>query len=170
MRKIVLSGAVLLGLLLIGSTSLAEVPGKIWWTEFTSDVFTFDSPGLYEYTYTWSSGGEISYAVQVAPEAQPYKGAALLRPWSVRARTDEPGLNCADLEAPIIQLGQPVRFQVFWTADSEMSRQQAEASFDAVSFTVLWGDETVSLERHGTYLDRGNIDWMNVSCRWTVRP
>ena len=32
MRKIVLSGAVLLGLLLMGSTSLAEAPGKDWWT------------------------------------------------------------------------------------------------------------------------------------------
>ena len=49
MKKVVIPVAVVLGLLLLGSTSLAVSPGKLWWTEYTSDVFTWSAEG----TYTW---------------------------------------------------------------------------------------------------------------------
>lgn len=168
MKRPVISVAVLLALLLLGSTSLAEAPGKIWRTEFTSDVFTFDSPGFYEYTYDFTDL-QLSYTVEVAEEALAYEGAALLRPWTVRARTDEPGLDCADVDA-LIQLGQPVRFHVFLVTGDEMTHQEAEDLWDTASVTVLWGDEAVSLERQAIYLDREDVDWVDVSCIWTVRP
>ena len=170
MRKIVLSGAVLLGLLLIGSTSLAEAPGKDWWTEFTSDVFTISEEGFYEYRYTGEGVGTLSYTVEVTEDALLYPGTALLRPWSVRVRTDEPGLNCANLETPRIRPGQPVRFHIAWVTDEPMSRRAADALFDTLSYTVSWDAQSVLLDRQFTHLYYEDIDLMTKTCLWTLRP
>ena len=171
MKKTVISIAVLLALLLLGSTSLAVGPEKIWWTEWTSDVFTLDSEGSYEYTYTEQGGGEISFTVEVAEDAPAYQGTVLLRPWSIRVRTDEPGLNCANVvESPSILPGQSVRFHVAWVADVAMSHGDAEDSFDALGWTVSWNGETVSLDRQGTNPYREDMSFIDASCIWTMRP
>ena len=171
MKRTVIPVVVLLALLLLSSTSLAVGPERDWWTEFTSDVFTFDLEGDYEYTYTSEGGGELSFTVYVDEDAPEYQGTVLLRPWMIRARTDDPGLNCANVEGyPSIQPGQPVRFHVAWLTDVEMSHQDAEALFNSLSYTVSWGDETVSLERQGTNPYREDMSFIDASCIWTVRP
>ena len=169
MRKIVIPVAVLLALLLLASTSLAVGPEKQWWTEFTSDVFSFPAEDNYEYTYTDQEGWETSFTVVVAGDAPLYQGTVLLRPWMVRARTDDPGLICANV-GPSIQPGQPARFHVAWLTDEEMSHQDAEDLFDSLSYTVSWGAETVSLERQGTHPYREDMSFIDASCIWTVRP
>lgn len=171
MKKTVIPIVVLLALLLLSSTSLAVGPERGWWTEWTSDVFTLDTAGSYEYTYTEQGGGEISFTVEVAEDAPAYRGTVLLRPLSIRVRTDEPGLNCMDVkDNPSIRPGQPVRFHIAWPADEAMSHQDAEDAFDALGWTVSWNGETVSLERQGTNPYREDIVFLDVTCIWTVRP
>jgi hypothetical protein len=164
MKKAVIPISVLFALLLLGSTSLAVGPEKLWWTEFTSDVFTWPEEGSYAYDI-----GGMGFTVVVDREAPGYQGIVLLRHIEILARTDEPGLNCAETD-PYIQPGQPVRFHIGWRADEEMTHQDAEASFDSLSFTVTLQDQTVPLERQGTYPYREAIDWDDEFCIWTIRP
>lgn len=172
MRKKVLPIAVLLVLLLLGSTSLAEAPGRSWWTEFTSDVFTWPDEGFYEYIYEEQGGGTLSFTVEVAADAPAYRGTVLLRPWGIRVRTDEPGLSCAQLETPRIRPDQPARFHVAWLTDEAMSHQDAEALFDGLGYTVSWDDgaHTVLLVRQVTHPYIEHIGVYDMTCRWTVRP
>lgn len=174
MRKIVLPIVILLVLLLLGSTSLAGSPGKVWWTEFTSVVFTWPDEGFYTYTFYESyTGATRSYTIEVAQDAPEYPGTVLLRPWSIRARTNEPGLSCADVvDNPRIRPDQPARFHVAWITDETMSHQDAEALFDSLSYTVSWdgGAQTASLARQGIRPSNDHINLYDMTCHWTFRP
>lgn len=171
MRKIVLPIVVLLTLLLLSSTGLAEDPGKVWWTEFTSGVFTVPDEGVYTYTYADQAGGTISYTIEVSNDAPAYPGVVLLRPWSIRARTGEPGLSCDELDPPTIRPGQLARFHIAWITDEAMSHPEAEALFDTLSYTVSWdgGTQPVSLARQVTRPDLDQVELYDMTCLWTFR-
>jgi len=172
MKKVVVPIAILSILLILGTTSLAEGLARNWWTEFTSDVFTWPDEGLYTYTYKDQGGGTVSYTVEVTQDAPEYQGTVLLRPWSIRIRSDEPGLSCMEADPPRIRPDQPARFHIAWLTDEPMSHQDAEALFDTLSYTVSWdgGAQTVSLARQTThpYLDQAKL--YDMTCLWTVRP
>ena len=172
MRKIALPIILLLALLLLGSTGLADSPGKVWWTEFTSGVFTWPDEGTYTYTYESQGGAPQSFTVEVTQDAPEYQGTVLLRPWSIRVRIGEPGLSCADVYVePRIRPGQPVRFHVAWLTDETMSHKDAVVLLDSLSYTVSWDDgvEMMSLARQAIRPDDEHIDLYDMTCLWTVR-
>ena len=173
MKKVVIPVAVVLGLLLLGSTSLAVSPGKLWWTEYTSDVFTWSAEGTYTYMFEGSDGSAVWYTVEVAADAPLYRGTVLLRYESIRARTDEPGLNCKAIDQPRVHPDQPVRFHIGWRTDETMSHHDAEELFDGLSYTVLTdGGPQYSweLEQQAIHPYFEETDWDKAFCPWTVRP
>jgi hypothetical protein len=173
MKKVVIPVAILLGLLLLASTSLAVGPDKLWWTEFTSEVFAWSGEVPCTYLFEGSNGTVLWYIMEGAADAPAYRGTLLLRPRRIQVRTDEPGLHCVDdIDPPRIRPGQAVRFHIGWLTVEAMSHQDAEDLFDSLSFTVSSDCEPrmVVLERQGTHRHYEGIDWTKAFCPWTVRP
>lgn len=195
MRKGILSTGtliILLVLLLLGSSSLAAGPEKLWVTEFTYDVpdGTFeegDHSFSYEWTWTYPESGSYSagpFEFEVAGDAPIYPGFAVLRHVYAVVRVHSPGgTHCEYIgsvgDPAVLHPDQAMRFHIAWPTEEGMegllTYPEVHAYFDSMTGTVVWDDgDPVPLVRHEispwqTEKKSWARVWANSLCCWTAR-
>lgn len=185
MKKGILPAAtliILVVLLLLGSSSLAKGPEKVWIAEYTFDIpdgtwdvgthtYHIETVWTYPESASWMSD---VWEFEISEDAPMYDGYALLRVGTGFVRIPPPQTHCEQLDEFVLHPDQAKRFHLGW--DWEAKQVEARAHYDSLTVTITWDDGAGSaeLERHEIFAYPGgnawDRKWHNAKCNWTHRP